>query len=69
MVPVSKDKLPADYVVNALSDEAIARGTTYGKLVAALKPGELEEIAQRYRERYKCQRNKTRFRSLNPKRG
>lgn len=66
---MSADKLPADYVINALSDEAIARGTTYGKLVAALKPGEREAIAERYRTRYRRQRNKTRFRSLTPKGG
>lgn len=63
------DKLPADFGVNALSDEALRRGTSYGKLVARLQPGEREEILEKYRARHKKQRNKTRFRSLNPKGG
>lgn len=60
---MAENKLPADYGSNALSDEALRRGTSYGKLVASLKPGEREKILEEYRRRFIKQRNKTRFQS------
>lgn len=59
---MARDKLPADFALNALSDEAIRRHTTYGKLVAAITPEERERIVEEYRQRHTGVGDRTRFR-------
>ena len=66
---MASKKLPEDYAIDALAEEALRRRTTYGKLVAKLGKEERDRIVEEYSLRHGKRRSKAQFLSVNPKRG
>ena len=64
---MARNKLPADFALTALSDEALRRHTTYGKLVAAITSEERERIVEAYRQRHTAVGNRTKFHEVTRK--
>ena len=49
---MSRRKLPEGFAIIALSTEAAKRGTSYGKLVAAITPEESKQIIERNKKKW-----------------
>lgn len=49
---MSRRKLPEGFAIIALSTEAVKRGTSYGKLVAAITEEERKKIIERYKKKW-----------------
>ena len=49
---MSRRKLPEGFAIIALSTEAAKRGTSYGKLLAAITPEERKKIIERYKKKW-----------------
>ena len=55
---MSRRKLPEGFAIIALSTEAAKRGTSYGKLVAAITEEERKKIIERYKKKWLAEKGK-----------